>query len=155
MIGKECQSLKNSKFGFFVSDDTKEIFNLFLNTIFNSRDKHSCELTLITDYNLQKCVYLSGQIIKNSEQCYLSMIDITDLKKAEIKLVETEERLQILFNHAPLSYQSLDFDGNIIEVNEKWLATLGYTQIEVIGKWFGNFLSPAHQDKLSKEIPNF
>lgn len=155
MIGKECQSLKNSKFGFFVSDDTKKIFNLFLKTIFKSKDKQSCELTLITDYTLQKCVYLSGQIIKNSEQCYLSMIDITYLKKAEIKLEETEERLEILYNNAPLSYQSLDSDGNIIEVNEKWLATLGYTQIEVIGKWFGNFLSPAYKDDFQKRFPIF
>jgi len=54
-------------------------------------------------------------------------------------LKASEERFQLLFNKTPLGYQSLDFDGNFIEVNQQWLDTLGYEHEEVIGKWFGDF----------------
>jgi len=155
MLGKERQHIKNSRFGFFVSNDTKPIFNLFLSTVFNSKVKQSCEVTMLTDCNLQTYVYLSGQVTKNSEQCYLTMIDITDRKLAEEKLRESEERFQLLFNKAPLGYQSLDIDGNFIEVNQQWLETLGYTNDEVLGKWFGDFLSPSYQDGFRKRFPIF
>jgi PAS domain S-box-containing protein len=76
-------------------------------------------------------------------------------KKTEMALKASEERFQLLFNQAPLGYQSLDIDGNFIEVNQKWLDTLGYSREEVTGKWFGDFLSPAYQDGFRKRFPIF
>ncbi|MFZ4398788.1 MAG: PAS domain S-box protein [Bacteroidales bacterium] len=70
-------------------------------------------------------------------------------------LQKSEEKFQLLFNKAPLGYQSLDFEGNFIEVNQQWLDTLGYEQEEVIGKWFGDFLTPAYQDGFRKRFPKF
>lgn len=76
-------------------------------------------------------------------------------KKSEKSLLQSEERFQLLFNKAPLGYQSLDIDGCFIEVNQQWLDTLGYDRDEVIGKWFGVFLSPAYQDGFRARFPIF
>jgi PAS domain S-box-containing protein len=70
-------------------------------------------------------------------------------------LQASEERFQLLFNKAPLGYQSLDFDGNFTEVNQQWLDTLGYEREEVIGKWFGDFLTPVFKDGFRKRFPIF
>jgi|GEM_PF-407259 len=83
-----------------------------------------------------------------SEKAYNNQrlkIQITEKEKANDFLIESEERFQLLFNKAPLSYQSLDINGNFIEVNQHWLDTFGYTREEVIGKWFGDFLAPAYK----------
>ena len=72
--------------------------------------------------------------------------DITNRKKTEIELKEGEDKFQLLFNQAPLGYQSLDFEGRFIEVNQQWLDTFGYTRDEVIGKWFGDFLCSEYID---------
>ena len=45
---KARTDLKNSLLGFFVSDDTRPVFNLFLAKIFNSEDKITCKVTLTT-----------------------------------------------------------------------------------------------------------
>ncbi|MFZ4546248.1 MAG: PAS domain S-box protein [Bacteroidales bacterium] len=80
---------------------------------------------------------------------------LPDQKQTEAVVKAGEERFQLLFNKAPLGYQSLDFDGNFIEVNQQWLDTLGYGREEVIGKWFGDFLTPAFQDGFRKRFPIF
>ena len=93
----------------------------------------------------------------NSKVVGIALIsyDITYRKQIEKALVESEGRFQLLFNKAPLGYQSLDIDGNFIDVNQQWLDTLGYTREEVIGKWFGDFLSPEYQDGFRKRFPIF
>lgn len=57
-------------------------------------------------------------------------------------LIESEERFKMLFDKAPVGYQTLNMDGCLTEVNETWLNMLGYSKEEVLGKWFGDFLAP-------------
>ncbi|NTW24892.1 MAG: PAS domain S-box protein, partial [Lentimicrobium sp.] len=96
------------------------------------------------DFLLNMTQLISETIFQKMEQ--------TELIKA---LKESEDRFQLLFNKAPLGYQSLDFDGNFIDVNQQWLDTLGYEREEVIGKWFGDFLTPVNQDGFRERFPIF
>lgn len=81
--------------------------------------------------------------------------DITGHKRIEEELRRSEERFQLLFDKAPLGYQSLDVNGFFLEVNQKWLDTLGYTREEVLGKWFGDFLCPEYVDGFRDRFPIF
>lgn len=81
--------------------------------------------------------------------------DITEKYLAEKALRESEKRFHMLFNNAPLGYQALDCNGNFIEVNQKWLDTLGYQHEEVIGKWFGDFLCEEYVEAFKKQFPVF
>ena len=77
------------------------------------------------------------------------------LKQTQVQLKQSEERFKLLFDKAPLGYQSLDADGYFIEVNQQWCDLLGYTREEVIGKWFGDFLSPDNKEAFRKRFPIF
>lgn len=65
------------------------------------------------------------------------------------------QRYSNLFEHTPLGYQSLDEDGNFIEVNQTWLDTLGYERSEVIGKNFSDFLDRKWRDHFKESFPRF
>ena len=139
---------------------------------FNPKERHSLISILRTEGKIKD--YVSQGKKKNGSAFWASMNvqwlwskegqivgtegmvrDISDRINAERALKESEERFQLLFNQAPLGYQSLNFDGHFIEVNQQWLDTLGYTREEVIGKWFGDFLSPEYKDGFRKRFPLF
>lgn len=58
------------------------------------------------------------------------------------KLKESEKNFYSLFEKAPLAYQSLDVNGDLLEVNQAWCDMMGYDRINVIGRSFGEFLPP-------------
>jgi PAS domain S-box-containing protein len=91
LLGKERSRLQNSNFSFFVSDNTKLIFNLFIDGIFSSNSKESCEVILTANKNLPVQVYLTGIVSENREECYLTAIDITENKQAEEELIKARE----------------------------------------------------------------
>lgn len=81
--------------------------------------------------------------------------ELAELKEKHNLLLASEDRFQQLFHKAPVGYQSLDFNGNFIEVNQQWLDILGYKREEVIGHWFGDFLTPPYRDGFRKRFPLF
>ena len=81
--------------------------------------------------------------------------DISERKRIEERLLKSEERFRLLYERAPLGYQSLDQDGCLIEVNNAWLNLLGYSHDEVIGRWFGDFLTPQYLGLFRENFPRF
>ena len=70
-------------------------------------------------------------------------------------LLENEKRFRTLFENAPLGCQSLDAEGNFLEVNETWCKTLGYRKEEVIGRNFSEFIDPDFRKVFKDNFPNF
>jgi len=86
----------------------------------------------------------SAEIIDiGGEPCLLSLVnDITDRKKAEEKLRQSEERYRRLYNETPVMLHSTDRDGRLVSVSNFWLETLGYERNEVLGRIATDFLLP-------------
>lgn len=76
-------------------------------------------------------------------------------ENAENVLRKNEEKFRLLYEGAPLGCQSLDEEGLLIEVNQMWLDRLGYRRDEVIGHWFGDFLSQKSKGVFKENFLNF
>jgi PAS domain S-box-containing protein len=83
------------------------------------------------------------------------VMDITDRKRAEDALIQSENRFRQLYEEAPVAYQSLDESGVLLQVNMAWLQLLGYSRDEVVGKRFSDFLSTRSQERFEKVFPEF
>jgi PAS domain S-box-containing protein len=70
------------------------------------------------------------------------MLDITERKRAEEALWESEARFRSLFEEVPIAYQSLDIEGRYLDANKGLCTLLGYSPDELLGKPFDDFWSP-------------
>lgn len=93
LIGKERSGLINSNFVFFVSDDTKPIFNNFLSTLFTSKEKELCDVSLLITGNIPIRAHITDIVTGMSEHCLLNVLDITESKKAEEEIKLKNEKL--------------------------------------------------------------
>jgi len=75
--------------------------------------------------------------------------------RVEESLIESEERFRMLFERAPVCYQSLDADGCFANVNQTWLEKLGYSFDEVVGRWFGDFIIKPEKEIFGERVPCF
>jgi PAS domain S-box-containing protein len=78
MLDKVRDKLINSQFSFFLTDDTKPIFNQFLDNTFNLRTKQTCEVTLNLETGFQISINLFGIIDKSDNHCLLTAIDLAE-----------------------------------------------------------------------------
>ncbi len=85
-------------------------------------------------------VLFSGSIMYNGNSEIQGIVcvaqDITEYKKAEQELRNSEERLNILFEHAPDAYYLSDLKGIFVDSNKAAEEMTGYKRDELIGKDF-------------------
>jgi PAS domain S-box-containing protein len=77
----------------------------------------------------------SAPILDNQGQIVAAVVifqDVSERKLVEQALRDRESRLRGLFDANLIGIIIGDFQGNILEVNDAWLATLGYTREEVL-----------------------
>ena len=91
MLGKEHKITVNCQFGFFVSDEDKPVFDLFLRKIISDKITETCVVKMSMNDNLQKQVFLTGNITKKGECCLIGAIDISERMQLEKESTELHQ----------------------------------------------------------------
>lgn len=97
-------------------------------------------------------IELSSKLI--GEGRVLSIIrDISERKKAEKALVESEIKHRTIVDTTDEMMQRLSADGKIVWVNESWKKNMGYPEKEVISKNLNDFLNDKTRVEFGKVFP--
>src|SRR4030042_4491310 len=118
------------------------IFSFLLVFVFSylfeySRERNREELRKSHD-DLEKRVEERTAALQEAGQSLQK--EITERRRAEEALRESEAKFQQLFNEAPVGYHEYDTQGRITKVNRTELEMLGYTPEEVLGQPVWKFI---------------
>lgn len=94
MFGKERSQIIKSKFELFLSDNTRSVFSLFLDMVFTSKTKQTCEVTIATKSKLPLYANIEGVVSQNDEFCIITMVDITKIRLTEIHLKDAKQHAE-------------------------------------------------------------
>lgn len=135
ILGKDRSQLVNNRFAFFVSDDTRPVFNLFLESVFNSKIKQSCETTLLTSGEAPIYVHITGVLTGNAEYCLATVTDISGRKQAEMELNDSRVFLDTIIEQSPNSLWISDKRGTLMRMNQACRNNLHLKDEEVVNKY--------------------
>lgn len=100
MFGIARKLLIGKRFSSFILLDEKDSFNSFIKTVFASPVKHSCELKVMSKDKRVLSVLLEGlkldDMLDSGPKCQVALIDLTEYKRIEVSLKESNEELKKL-----------------------------------------------------------
>ncbi len=151
LLGVEQTELLKRRFEIFISADSLSTFNTFLLKVFESKKKEICEVELKQEGTIPCWVRVEASISENLLECYAMVMDITERKRVEERLLSSEIRYRRLFESARDGIIILNAEnGVIIDVNPFLINLLGFSHNELLGKciWDVGFVRDI---KLNKE----
>ncbi|MBW8039973.1 MAG: PAS domain S-box protein [Planctomycetes bacterium] len=84
-----------------------------------------------------------------------SIRDITDRKRAEQEVIETQERFSDFFKNAPIGFHIFGPDQIIIDINDAELEMIGYSRDEIVGKkTWAEFIIPEERQQFKEHWRN-
>ncbi|NJM88336.1 MAG: PAS domain S-box protein, partial [Hydrococcus sp. RU_2_2] len=113
------------------------------------------EFEIIRKDNTILTVSLSATAIKDKEGNYLSsrstIMDISERKRAEQALRESERRYETLARLAPVGIYRCDRDGNVTYVNDRGCEITGLSRLESFGLDGARALHPDDRDRVMEQ----
>ncbi len=117
-------NLKTQDFTSESEEEAKEVLNtLITKGVVKNREAQ----VKAADGSLRDIVYSSVLMGIDGEKQVLSItLDVTERKKAQRALKESEVRFRDLFNMAPIPMATLSVDSRVLDVNDRFTKVLGY-----------------------------
>jgi PAS domain S-box-containing protein len=136
MIGKSTVELK-----IFTAEERQILLDLAAQA---GGTLHNCETSIhLGDGRIRQMLYSVELFSVGGVPHRLStLLDITDRKRAEEELRQSEERYRALFENSRDAIYVHDLSGRYVSVNRAAEELLGYSRTEIVGRHYSNFVAP-------------
>lgn len=105
----------------------------------------SLELPMVTASGREIWVLAQGQVDWQDGvpvRLVGALQDVTEHHRAAVELEQSRQRLRVLYESTPALMHSVDAQGRVLSVSDRWLERLGYRREQVLGRSIHDFLTP-------------
>jgi signal transduction histidine kinase/PAS domain-containing protein/ActR/RegA family two-component response regulator len=95
LLAVERSRLVGQRLRHFVTVEARPDFNAFLEKVFTSPAKETCEVELLHKENDPRYVLVEGVAAQSRQECRVALTDITEKKLAEVALRKMEEAAEV------------------------------------------------------------
>jgi PAS domain S-box-containing protein len=124
--------------------------NGVLGTINLFRHKENKPYTVEDQSFLVDISYRTVLAIENCRLFDSLRAEVSERQSAEQALDISQERFRSIFESTTLGIKVLDLDGNILQTNSSFQQMIGYTESELLGNNFQDFIHPDDVNRASK-----
>jgi PAS domain S-box-containing protein len=133
LLGISRATLTGRSLADFVALDQHGDFNSFLDHVFHTDAKATCELTFLDAGKRAFYAHMEANADHAAQLCRMVLCDISERKQAELSLVQSEERFRLMADSAPVLIWIMDGDQQYVWFNKMWLEFTGRTLKEELG----------------------
>ena len=135
LVGIDRSSLVGQSFEQLMAPEFRTAFHTFLIQVFSGHTKQAGDFELAGKGKGPRAVHIEAQLSPNSEDCRVTMADITDRKRIENSVRISEIRYRRLFEAAHDGVLLMDpITGKITDANPFMTKLLGYPHGQLLGK---------------------
>jgi PAS domain S-box-containing protein len=128
MLGNVRANLKHLPFKRFIPESWQSTFGFFLEKAFKNKTQETIELELLSGKDDLRVVQLTAITEdQHEDHCLLTILDITDRKKAEFELEEAAKRLKILNSQKDMFFSIIAHD-----LKNPFSLIIGYSELLVM-----------------------
>jgi two-component system, sensor histidine kinase and response regulator len=153
MLGVERGRLIKQAFSNFIFAEDQDSYYLSRIKLLDTKSSQTCELRMQrkcgTLFDAHFKMAICSDVDGSSGQFRVIMTDISERKKAEIEIKESESRFRGIFEQAAVGVARLAPDGSFLQANKKLCDIVGYTYEELLSKTFKDI---THPDDLQADL---
>jgi PAS domain S-box-containing protein len=94
LLGVERARLAGRRFGGFVGEPDRPVFNVFLEKVFASQAKEECEVAFLKQGQGPLNVHITATVSQDARECRVVMVDISERRRAEEALLKASAEME-------------------------------------------------------------
>ncbi|MEI6277297.1 MAG: PAS domain S-box protein [Prolixibacteraceae bacterium] len=154
MLGIDRPQAIGCSFDQFVENECRSVFVVFLQEVFESKSKKTCEVVLETIDRQLLNVHIEGVVDEHGDQLLLNIIDITIRKKIEAELNQTSTRLALATRASGVGVWDFDIQKNSFIWDDQMFLLYGLEKQDLPYNYefWMSWIHPDDKERIDREI---
>jgi len=152
LLGIDRTGLINRRFEDFVADEDRFVFGNFTRIVFAGQGKKTCRLQLATGNYQPLFVRIEAMVTESGEECLAVLVDITEKKRAEQALSESEYNLAKAQSMTHVGSWSFDPVTSEVKASDELLRIMRLGLEETTQEAFARVVHPEDHEMVMEHL---